>query len=150
MKLLKQLLILAVFATISCSARAESTIYLFETCKYVLLDSVTFNGDEIALVKRPFEKMYVGLLPYYSKGVTKCTIKNDGRILIVRDFTHAQKPYHDEMTLDLNDGDVYYIEMVSGMASKIKLLKQKDGEKLLKKAMSDKEWVVKDDTVYEN
>lgn len=123
------------------SAKAESVIYVFDNYPYQLMDELSFNGEALPISERPFlrEKNH---LKEYKKGLTKYIIKNDGRLLIVRDFTWASKPYHDEITLDLNDGDVYYLELVSGIKSKVKLLKDNEGQKKLQKIASDETWIV--------
>lgn len=128
---------------------ADSTVYIFDNWAYMPLDYLTFNADTIQLVERPIQKH--GTLDKYKKALTKYTIKNDGRLTIAREFHWYGKPYHDEITLDLNDGDVYYLQMVSGMHSTIKLLKPKDGEKDIEKAKKKPdEWIICPDVTYEN
>ncbi len=129
------------------SAKAESTIYLFDNYKYVNDTKVQFNGQDLNLPERPFYKNFYNLKEY-KKSITKVTIPEDGRILIARDFMWANKPYHDEMTLDLNDGDVYYIELVAGMKSTLKIIKEKDAQKYLKKVSENKDWYCNPDIVF--
>lgn len=129
--------------------KADSTIYVFDNYAYQQLDYLTLNGDTIPLVERPVEKE--GLMTKYKKGLTKYIIKNDGRLTLTREFHWAGKPYYDEITLDLNDGDVYYLELVTGWHSTIKVLKPKEGEKKIEKAeKKPKEWVIFPEVVYEN
>lgn len=132
------------------SAKADSVVYLIDNLYTVPGLDVKFNGDLLPLKLKIKQKEKMGI-SYYNHQITKCIIKNDGRLLIERDYTWFDKPYHDEITLDLNDGDVYYIDLVNGMKSKIKLMSDKDGEKTLKKAASKKDWTIEEEEiVYEN
>lgn len=146
--------ILACFAVLMAigmapQANAESVIYLFDNYPHQRMDGFSINGDNIELGFREFLHEKLGLASY-KKGVNKIIVRNDGRAILVRDMTWANKPYHDEMTLDLNDGEVYYIELVTGPKSKLKLLKPSDGEKKLKKAEKDKNWQIFPEKVYDN
>lgn len=128
--------------------KAESTIYVFDNYPFQKMAGLSFNGDEISLADRPLLKEKMGMKEYV-KGLTKITVKNDGRLLVVREFEWAGKPYHDEMTIDLNDGDVYYLELVSGPKSTLKLLKAQDGEKKLRELPKKKDWTVFPDQSYD-
>lgn len=150
---MKKIILMATFFIVSClvsTTKAESIIYIFDNYPYAQMQSVTFNGEDINLSEKPFKKVKLGLTEY-KKGVTRCVIKNEGQVIITRDLIWADKPYHDEITLDVTDGENYYIELVSGPSSKIKLLKEKDGVKKFAKAEKDTDsWVINEDFVYEN
>lgn len=132
------------------TAKAESVIYIMDNYNHKQMDALMFNGDKIPLQPKVYLKDFMGL-DVFKKGLTKCIVKNDGRIMIVRDATWAGKPYHDEMTLDLNDGETYYLELMSGPKSTLKLLNPKKGAKEVEKILkNNKDWTVFEDIVYEN
>lgn len=131
-------------------SNAESSIYLIDSYLYKPMDKITINGKVINTPERVPIGNYLQLTKY-RKSITKVNVPDDGRVIITRDMTWADKPYHDEITLDLVDGDTYYIELISGMKSKIKVLKEKDGKKTLEKAQKDtKEWQINPDIIYED
>lgn len=121
---------------------AAGVIYLFDNHKYIPNQIVYFNGNLIPLPELKLLKKTKSL-DAYKRSVTKIVVKNPERIIIVRDFTWFEKPYHDELTLDVADGDVYYVELVSGIHSRLNLLTTQDGAKLLEKVTKDtKNWTV--------
>lgn len=131
-------------------SNAESSIYLIDSYPYKPMDKITINGKVINTPERVPIGNYLQLTKY-RKTITKVNVPDDGRVIITRDMTWADKPFHDEITLDLVDGDAYYIELISGMKNKIKVLKEKDGKKTLEKAQKDtKEWQINPDIIYED
>ena len=146
-------MLLLVYGNMSKVA-AESTIYLFQNFPYLSTwhYDVTFNGDTISLPQTEMLNPNSNGLKKYPKAVHKCNIKNDGRLIITKEYSWYQKPYHDEIILDLVDGETYFIEYMSGFSNNFKLLDSKKGEKLLQKAGKDnKNWVVFENAIdYEN
>lgn len=143
--------ILFAVALLCCSfaVRSEATIYIFDNFNLQQVEGLYFNGDKIPLQPKEIAKVQLGQT-HYHKAVTKCVVKNEGRLVIVRDFIWYEKPFHDEMTIDINDGDVYYLELFAGVHSTMKLLKTKDGEKALQKVLKNKKsWRVFDDIIYD-
>lgn len=130
---------------------AAGVIYLFDNHQYVPNMVIRFNGNIIPLPEleliREANKWSMNL---YRRAVTKVVVKNPGRIILSRDFTWYEKPFHDELTLDVADGDVYYVEYVHGLHNKLNLMKTKDGEKEYKKVSKDtKNWKVNPPQYYE-
>ena len=149
---MKKLIIIAIVCLTSVfSANAEATLYIFDNYKFANMDYVTFNGEKFNLPQKEYNGKYMGQMDQYKRAVTKITIKNEGPLIIAREMTWFQKPYHDEITFDIVDGETYYIELISGPKNKIKVLKEKDGVKALKKAEKDtKGWNVNEPMEYEN
>ncbi len=130
---------------------AAGVIYIFDNHKYINSMLVRFNGNLLPLPEMEVISHNKKLgYKTYRRAVTKIVVKNPGRIIMARDFTWYEKPYHDELTLDVADGDVYYVELVHGMSNKLCLLKTKDGEKEYKKVSKDtKNWKVNPPQYYE-
>lgn len=129
---------------------AAGVIYIFDNFKYSNGMIVRFNGNVIPLPNLELKKESKHGLDTYRRAVTKIVVKNQGRIIIARDFTWYGKPYHDELTLDVADGDVYYVELLHGINSKLNLMDTKDGEKEYQKVSKDtKNWKVNPPQYYE-
>lgn len=141
------LFLLFLFCAIS-TAKSESFVYVFDTFDFTPSE-ITINGEKINIPERPVKKE--DIFTYLKKSVTKLIFPNEGNILFVRDMEWAKKFYHDELPIDLVDGETYYIKNISGMKSKIKMLTEKEGKKLLEKAQKDtNDWIINDDITIEN
>lgn len=148
---MKKLLYLTLFLLFSSSVSAESIIYIFDSFTFAQMDDLKFNGTSINLPAKIFIKKDGAGFDKYRKSVTKCIIKNDGKLIISRDLTWYNKPYHDEVTFDLTSGDTYYIDLLSGSSNKIKIMSEKDGLKNLEKARKKpNDWTFNSDLIYEN
>ncbi len=130
---------------------AAGVIYIFDNFKYANNMLVRFNGNLIPLAELELKsKGKNGGLNTYRRAVTKIVVKNPGRIILAREFKWFDKPYHDELTLDVADGDVYYVELLHGTGNKLNLMKTKDGEKEYQKVSKDtKNWKVNPPQYYE-
>lgn len=129
---------------------AAGVIYIFDNFKYSNGMIVRFNGNVIPIANLELMKASKHGLDTYRRAVTKIIIKNPGRIILAREFKWFDKPFHDEFTLDVADGDVYYVELIHGMNNKLNLMSSKDGEKEYKKVSKDtKNWKVNPPQYYE-
>lgn len=130
---------------------AAGVIYIFDNFKYANNMLVRFNGNLIPLAELELKsKGKNGGLDTYRRAVTKIVVKNPGRIILAREFKWFDKPFHDELTLDVADGDVYYVELLHGTGNKLNLMKTKDGEKEYQKVSKDtKNWKVNPPQYYE-
>ena len=135
-------------------SNAESTIYFIQTHPYLSTWHyyVTFNGDTIDFPGQEPLNPDTKSFKKYPKAFVECTIKNPGRLVVTKEFHWMDKPYHDEITLDLEDGETYYLESMHGFSNKMNLLKTKDGEKALNKAKKDskKNQIFEKAVIYEN
>ncbi len=133
--------------------RAESTVYLLVDAKTTLPTftvSVEGANNGTVVIQTPFIKMLYGLLPRHKKAIRKCIFNNDGRTVLSYAYENktGSKDWSDSITLDLQDGETYYIQLVSGdIKYKIKELTEKEYQKRTKKI---KDFEVNPDYVDEN
>lgn len=125
--------------------RADETaiVYLFYDVKhYIKALPISVNGKVVCHMegKESTSKM-TGTR--YEKSMCKMIVHGEGKMTIANDFTWADKPYHNEISLNVADGGVYYVKiyienMFNAFTKKrtgleMKQLSQKDGLKELKK-----------------
>lgn len=129
------------------TSKAESTIYFFENHPYLADCTITLNGDTIPLPERKFKKTngFTKLTSYY-RAQTKCIVPGDDKVVITFEFLWMERPFHDEISLDLNDGEIYYILLTNNSSAKMKILSEKEGQKKLKEvAKKTDDWVINSD-----
>lgn len=81
----------------------------------------------------PFLKKLYGVLDVYQKMIRKCTLKEEGRVVLSYDGEFGSgKKFHQEITLNLKAGETYYVE-VWGKKWKMKEITKKQYDKLTKK-----------------
>lgn len=123
--------------------KSEATIYLFYNVKHYLPSlPISFNGKYVfGMEGEENENKLVGTR--YKPSMRKITINGEGKLVIACDFTWAEKPYHSELAMNISNEGVYYVELYidnlfNAVVKKragiyLKLLKPKEGLKLLKK-----------------
>ena len=140
--MMKKLLLMFGFAFLTCLAvKAESTVYLLlldkENMNQVFTAIVEGANNGTVEIERAFLKTKLGgRLTYYGKAMRKCLFKNDGRTTISYSFTNVAgtSDWSDSITLDLQDGDTYYIQLITGNNKyQIKELTEKEFQKETKK-----------------
>lgn len=136
------------------SAKAESIVYLLKDGKATLETfTVSVDGANQGTVemKCHFVKSTLGgRLNWYSKAIRKCVFKKEGRTTFSYAYGNqaGTKNWSDEITLDLKDGETYYIQVMQGDNKyKIKELTEKE---YLKKTKNVKDFEVNPDYVDEN
>lgn len=146
------------FIFISPVAQAEGVVYLFGD-KTPKPFAISINGSEKfvlegKILKRQGSNTIGGVTEVfntYSNVVQKIIFHEDGQYMISFDLSWFGKPYHDEIVIDITDGDVQYVVISNSIKGlKFKPLKESDGLKKLKKAEGDtKKTVIKEDYIYE-
>lgn len=142
-----------VLFTIAFSARSESTVYLLINAKPTLPTfevSVSGANTGEVVIDCPFIKKQYGILPRHKKAIKKCIFKNPGRTVLSYAYENkaGTKDWSDSITLDLQDGETYYIQLISGdIKYKIKELTEKEYLKATKKI---KDFEVNPDYIDEN
>ncbi len=136
---MKKILLAFVALTAIIAVRAESTVYLLVDARpttptfHVLFEGAN-NGETD--INCPFIKNRFGLLPTHKKAVQKVTFKNDGRTVLSYKYENVAgtRDMSDAITLDLQNGETYYIQLISGdIKYKIKELTEKEYLKKMKK-----------------
>lgn len=146
-------LLLCVISIGTSNLRAESTVYLLVDAKTTLPTfEVTVEGanNGTVVIQTPFIKMLYGILPRHKRAIRKCVFKNDGRTVLSYAYENkaGTQDWSDSITLDLQDGETYYIQLVSGdIRYKIKELTEKEYQKRTKKI---KDFEINPDYVDEN
>lgn len=119
------------------SASAQSVVYLIsshdQTAETMHID-VNGGVDGSIEMKSPFhEAKLMGYLNYYQKMIRKCTFKETGQIVLSYGVEFGSgKKIHQELTLNLKDGETYYVN-VWGKKWSMKEITKKDYDKLTKK-----------------
>ena len=131
---------LCIFSLGLGSTKAESTVYLLVNANTTLptfeVSVSGANNDEISIITPYFKSELGGRIPRHKKAIRKCIFKNNGRTIISYSYQNASgtKDWSDTITLELEDGKTYYIELVSGKVKyKIKELTEKEYLKKTKK-----------------
>lgn len=127
---------------------AQATIYIFFDSKHYFKQfPIDINGRHACYMegKETTSKMYG---TRYEKSCRKIDIHGEGKVVISYDIIFAQKPFYNSITIDVSDGEVYYVKLslenlFNAIAKKrssweFKLLKQKEGLKELQ----DKKYTV--------
>lgn len=138
--------------------QAEGIVYLFGD-KSPKPFAISINGSEKfvlegKILKRQGSNTIGGVTEEfntYSNVVKKIIFSEDGQYMISFDMSWFGKPYHDEIVIDITDGDIQYIVISNSIKGlKFKPLKESDGLKKLKKAEEDtKKTIIKEDYIYE-
>ena len=132
-----------------------ATIYFFFDSKFYYQSvPIAFNGEQVfGMEGKVCESKMTGTR--YSESMRKITVRGEGRIVISCDVTWADKPYHNELPLNISDGGVYYVKfhvagLVDGFIKKRSFIMEqlpiKKGMKELEKA--GKKYTVNDDFEY--
>ncbi len=132
-------------------ASAESTVYIIMGWDVILLDPGVINigidgkhAFDMGLTlksTRGIEKNY----GFYQKAIQKIIFNEEGQFVISFDFVrYCDFHEHDEITLNLTDGSVHYVQMI-GNRFNFKLLTEKEG---LKKLSKSKKHTILPDYVY--
>lgn len=138
-------------------ASAESTVYII--MNYDTFMPITQNGmikmsidGEHAFnmqLEPKDDKIWYETTRTYRKAIQKMIFNEEGRFVISFDLVwFGDKPCSDEITLDLTDGSVHYIQMFQRSFSKsgnFKILTEKEWLKKMKKV---KDYTILPDYVY--
>lgn len=150
-------LIFCIFAVLVlgiANSKAESTVYLLKNGEATLEQfSVYIKGanDGVVVMDCHFVKSTLGgRLNWYSKAIRKCLFKNSGRTTFYYSYGNnaGTKDWSDSITLNLQDGETYYIEVMQGK-NKFKI-KELTEQEYLKKTKKIKEFEVNPDYVDED
>ena len=122
-------------ASLFCSA--QSTIYLVSSYDQTAPSMTVYvnNGidGKIEMTSPNHKSKLNGYLKFYQKMIRKCTLKEEGKIVLSYDGEFGSgKKFHQEITLNLKAGETYYVE-VWGKKWAMKEITKKDYDKLTKK-----------------
>lgn len=138
-KLLTLIVALMAFTFVT---NAESTVYLFLKSMGNTDAKIFINGKEVTDMNASIKKtmhpdMYKLPLKLANDCTRKLTINNEGKTVIAADMTYTnpmkgtESRMKGEITLDLEDGETYYVEITNkGLTDvQLKLMDAKKGEK---------------------
>lgn len=130
---------------------AISTVYFIWSFGRSVWKEIPFsiNGYQaFSLIGKPLKK--IADFQYYSKSIRKVMFTKEGKYIVSADQTWYEKPYHTEVVLNLEDDDVYYIELQCNISNSfnLKILSNKEGEKKIMKMMNDDKVSVNPEIVY--
>lgn len=136
-KLKKKALLLCAMCVASLYGYAQSTVYLISSHDQTASSmTVKVNGGADGMIKMesPYHKSTLGgYLKWYQKMIRKCTFKEEGQVVLSYDVEMGTgKQIHQEVTLNLKDGETYYVK-VWGKKWAMKEIIKKDYDKLTKK-----------------
>lgn len=132
----KVFVLCALFFT-SLYGYAQSTVYLISSNDQTAPSmTVQVNGGVDGMIEMvsPFHKATIGgRLKWYQKMIRKCTFKEEGPVVLSYGVEMGTgKKIHQEITLNLKDGETYYVE-VWGKKWVMKEITKKEYDKLTKK-----------------
>lgn len=134
------------------NVKAESTVYFFIDFKFWNSEyKFTLNGKEaFSLIPEGKAVSGMGGATMYNKVMRKVVFNNPDSYVVAVDCPSARGTYHAEMNLNLEDGETYYVIINASMKRTfyIESLDEKDGAKLLKKALKDDKYTKNKDFVY--
>lgn len=133
----KKALMLLVLSVVSLCVNAQSTVYLISSHDQTapsMTISVNGGADGMIEMVSPFHKTtMMGYLKWYQKMIRKCTFKEEGPVLLSYGVEMGTgKIIRQEITLNLKDGETYYVE-VWGKKWVMKEITKKAYDKLTKK-----------------
>ena len=134
---MKKILCLYVMCVASFYASAQSTVYLISSNDQTAPSMhIEVNGGVDGMIEMvsPFHKSTLrGYLKWYQKMIRKCTFKEEGPVVLSYGIEMGTgKQIRQEITLNLKDGETYYVE-VWGKKWAMKEITKKDYDKLTKK-----------------
>lgn len=146
------LIFVLMFIAAAQNVKAESTVYFFVDFKFWNSEyQFTLNGKK-AFTLVPEGKVInkTAGTTMYNKVMRKVVFKNSDSYVVAVDCPSARGTYHAEMNLNLEDGETYYVIINASMKRTfyIESLDEKDGTKLLKKALKDDKYTKNEDLVY--
>ena len=133
----RKALMLGFMCVAGLNGYAQSTVYLISSHDQTASSmTVKVNGGADGMIKMesPFHKATIGgYLKWYQKMIRKCTFKEEGQVVLSYGVEMGTgKQIHQEITLNLKDGENYYVE-VWGKKWAMKEITKKDYDKLTKK-----------------
>ena len=133
----KKTLVLCTMCIASLYGYAQSTVYLISSHDQTAPSmTVKVNGGVDGMIEMvsPFHKATLSrYLKLYQKMIRKCTFKEEGQVVLSYGVEKGTgKKIHQEVTLNLKDGETYYVE-VWGKKWEMKEITKKDYDKLTKK-----------------
>lgn len=135
--LAKKAFVLCALFFASLYGYAQSTVYLISSNDQTAPSMhVQVNGGADGMIEMvsPFHKATLsGYLKWYQKMIRKCTFNEEGPTVLSYDVEKGTgKKIHQEVTLNLKNGETYYVE-VWGKKWEMKEINQKSYDKLTKK-----------------
>lgn len=113
--------------------------------------TVKVNGEDAFKLIPEIHKAYNNPpSTIYKKVMRKVTFKNSNSYVVSLDSPLQNRVYHAELNLNLEDGETYYVLVNANLKKSffIENLSEKDGQKLLKKALKDDKYTINEDFVY--
>lgn len=135
--LAKKALMISFMFTACILSYAQSTVYLISSHDQTAPSmTISVNGGVDGMIKMesPFHKATIGgYLKWYKKMIRKCTFIQEGKVVLSYGVEMGSgKRIFQEITLNLKDGETYYVE-VWGKKWVMKEINKKDYDKLTKK-----------------
>lgn len=134
--IVKRMFLLCAIGFVGLYCSAQSTVYLVSSYTQTAPSMTVYinNGvDGKIEMTSPFHKKLYGVLDVYKKMIRKCTLKEEGKVILSYDGEFGSgKKFHQEITLNLKPNETYYVE-VWGKKWKMKEITKKQYDKLIKK-----------------
>lgn len=147
------LIFVLMFIAAAQNVKAESTVYFFIDFKFWNSEyPIMLNGKKaFTLVPEGKIANKIAGTKIYNKVMRKVVFKNSDSYVVSVDCPSARGTYHAEMNLNLEDGETYYVIVNASLKRTfyIESLDEKDGAKLLKKALKDDKYTKNEDLVYD-
>lgn len=149
------LLVLLISGGVQQTIKAESTVYFFIDFSF-WNDHYDFkiNGTK-SFTLTPEARtgfFYQGGPTLYNMVARKVIFKNPGQYAISAEMNEPKTGKYDvTVNLNLEDGECYYVNINATLKKNVsmELISEKEGQKLLKKAMEKKKYTFNEDFIYE-